>query len=67
MEVEDNGIGIKRDMLNEIFKFGVTTRSEGYGFGLHACANTMSEIDGNISVVSEGEGKGAKFILSFKS
>jgi PAS domain S-box-containing protein len=66
VEIEDNGRGIKKDMLKEIFKFGVTTRDEGYGFGLHACANTMNEIDGKISAVSEGEGKGAKFILTFK-
>ena len=33
---------------------------------VHSCANYMSEMDGKISVNSDGENKGATFTLMFK-
>lgn len=61
--VRDNGIGIAPENLPNLFQFGFTTREEGHGFGLHACANTAKELGGRIEVASEGPGKGACFTL----
>ena len=64
VEVEDNGRGISAEHLPKLFQFGFTTKSQGHGFGLHASANTIREIGGEIAAASDGEGKGATFTLS---
>lgn len=61
--VTDNGIGIARENLVNIFNFGYTTRSEGHGFGLHSGANAAKEMGGTLSVFSAGPGTGARFTL----
>jgi signal transduction histidine kinase len=63
IEVSDNGIGIPQDNLKNIFTFGFTTKENGHGFGLHYCANTLKEMNGSISVKSNGTNKGAIFSL----
>ncbi len=37
---------------------------EGHGFGLHACANAMTEMGGSIQL-DEGRDRGASFVLRF--
>ncbi len=59
----DKGEGIEKENLTQIFHHGFTTKKEGKGFGLHACANSMTELKGKIIVNSEGKGKGAVFTL----
>ena len=61
--VIDNGIGIAAENLTRIFSQGFTTRPGGHGFGLHSAINSAREMKGAITVVSEGLGKGAQFIL----
>ncbi|GIW21862.1 MAG: serine/threonine protein kinase [Candidatus Sericytochromatia bacterium] len=61
----DNGIGIDKENLNKIFTHGFTTKKNGHGFGLHTCANAMTEMNGKIAVESEGKNKGATFHLYF--
>lgn len=61
--VRDNGVGIRKDVLPQIFNFGFTTRKEGHGFGLHSSANAAREIGAQIGVKSAGPGKGASFSL----
>jgi PAS domain S-box-containing protein len=63
IEMSDNGIGIPEDNLKNIFTFGFTTKENGHGFGLHYCANTLKEMNGSISVKSNGTNKGAVFTL----
>ncbi len=63
--IRDNGIGIKEQQLTKVFQHGYTTKKTGHGFGLHSCANLMSEMHGKIYVESEGVGKGACFKLIF--
>ncbi len=63
IEIRDNGLGIKETNINNIFNHGFTTKKDGHGFGLHTCANSMTEMGGSIKVESEGLGKGATFIL----
>jgi len=61
--IMDNGCGIESPNLKRIFQHGFSTQENGKGFGLHNCANAMSEIGGTIGVESEGLGKGAAFTL----
>lgn len=65
LTIQDTGKGIEKEYLGKVFNHGFTTKPNGYGFGLHSCANYMQEIGGDISVSSEGEGQGTCFILSF--
>ena len=65
LSVTDNGMGIKRENLDKIFTHAFTTKKSGHGFGLHSCANYMTEMGGRIEVDSDGEGKGATFTLTF--
>ncbi|WP_404309859.1 two-component system sensor histidine kinase NtrB [Neorhodopirellula lusitana] len=62
--VRDNGKGIARENLIEIFRHGFTTKATGQGFGLHSAANVAQEQGGTLSVKSDGEGKGATFTLT---
>jgi two-component system, NtrC family, sensor kinase len=64
-EIKDNGTGIKKEDLTKVFHHGYTTKKTGHGFGLHSCANLMSEMHGEIQATSEGIGKGACFRLIF--
>lgn len=63
VEVEDNGLGIAAENLGKIFRHGFTTKRDGHGFGLHSCAITAREMDGSLTVRSDGPGRGATFIL----
>jgi len=66
-EITDNGVGIDREQQTQIFQHGFTTKKSGHGFGLHSCANLMSEMHGEIYVESDGPGTGAKFKVVFPS
>ena len=61
--VQDNGIGIPAENLTRIFSHGFTTRKKGHGFGLHSSALAAREIGGELTVRSDGPGKGAVFTL----
>jgi serine/threonine protein kinase/signal transduction histidine kinase len=65
LKISDNGKGILAENLNRIFNHGFTTKDDGHGFGLHTCANAMTEMGGGIKVFSDGPGKGATFVLAF--
>jgi PAS domain S-box-containing protein len=61
--VRDNGIGIAPENLSRIFSHGFTTKENGHGFGLHISALAAREMGGNLSVESDGLGRGAVFTL----
>jgi signal transduction histidine kinase len=61
--VSDNGVGIPPENLQRIFTHGFTTKKEGHGFGLHSCANAAIEMQGTVTVESQGVGHGATFTL----
>lgn len=63
--VSDNGCGIEFDNLEKIFNHGFTTKDHGHGFGLHTCANFMTEMGGSLSAESEGLSNGSCFIVRF--
>jgi signal transduction histidine kinase len=64
IEVTDTGMGISAENLPRMFSHGFTTKASGHGFGLHSCANAASEMEGELTVSSSGEGQGATFTLS---
>jgi signal transduction histidine kinase len=61
--VRDNGIGIAPENLTRIFGHGFTTKKDGHGFGLHSGALAARQMNGSLSVHSEGPGQGAAFTL----
>jgi len=63
LEVEDNGSGIATENLTRIFQYGFTTKKNGHGFGLHSGANAAREMDGSLTVASQGPGCGTTFTL----
>ncbi|MGB1019391.1 MAG: sensor histidine kinase, partial [Chitinophagales bacterium] len=69
IEIVDNGIGIPKNRINQIFKAFTRAHSaskyEGSGVGLAICKKIMDIHFGSISVSSE-QGKGTCFTLTFK-
>lgn len=66
IEIEDNGIGIVEEHLNNIFKmfFRSTTHVNGLGIGLYIVKEALSRIGGEISVSSTyGEGTTFKITI----
>lgn len=61
--VTDNGKGISRDHLPQIFRHGFTTKDGGHGFGLHSSALDAKLLGGSLSVDSPGTNQGATFSL----
>lgn len=61
--VQDNGEGIAPENLTRVFEHGFTTRASGHGFGLHSCILAAHGMGGDLIAQSEGQGKGATFIL----
>ena len=66
LDIIDNGMGIRPDDLERLFDRGFTTKKYGHGLGLSYCRTKMREMQGDLLVKSEGEGKGATFCLKFK-
>lgn len=64
LTIKDNGCGINEEQLTKIFNHGFTTKETGHGFGLHTCANAMTEMKGALKVDSEGVQKGATFTVT---
>jgi signal transduction histidine kinase len=65
LRITDTGLGITRENARKIFSHGFTTKTEGYGFGLHTCANYANEMGASISAESQGSDKGASFQIRF--
>ena len=63
VSVADNGLGIASENLTRIFAHGFTTKKTGHGFGLHSGVLAAREMGGNLTVTSDGPGKGAVFTL----
>jgi signal transduction histidine kinase len=65
IRVEDNGIGISGDIIEDIFVPFYTTKENGSGIGLSLSKQIMQNHDGTISVNS-APGKGSEFTLKFQ-
>lgn len=66
ISVRDNGIGIHKEAMKEIFNmfYRATSMSFGSGLGLYIAKETLHKLGGNIIVKSK-EGEGSTFILKF--
>jgi signal transduction histidine kinase len=65
IEIEDNGIGISKENLKNLFKPYFTGKAGGMGLGLSTTIDILKANQVTVDVQSE-EGKGTRFILSFK-
>lgn len=63
--IRDDGEGFDPALSHTLFQRGFSTRAgKSGGFGLHWCANSMLAMDGALEVQSDGEGLGARAILT---
>lgn len=60
--IQDNGIGIPKDLVDKIFDPYFTTKQEGSGLGLAICHSIINKHDGYLSVDSV-LGKGTTFLI----
>ena len=65
IQVEDDGVGIPSDIIEDIFVPFYTTKENGSGIGLSLSKQIMQNHDGTISVNSEPD-KGSRFTLKFQ-
>jgi signal transduction histidine kinase len=63
--VEDNGVGIDKKTMEEIYEPFYTTKLNGTGLGVSFCKEVIEEHDGTINYISE-EGKWTKVIINLK-
>jgi signal transduction histidine kinase len=65
LTIRDNGCGIPKNMLNDIFLDFVTTKpsSSNLGMGLSLCRKIIAMHKGKIWAESEGEGNGAAIFI----
>lgn len=70
ISVSDTGIGMNKELLDDLFKIDKQTSRKGTdneastGLGLLLCKEFTKKLNGNIYVESE-EGKGSRFTVSF--
>lgn len=67
IRISDTGCGVAPENLNKIFTHGFTTKKDGHGFGLHHCANALTEMGGTIFACSDGVDRGTTFTIKLKS
>ncbi|MDP4284563.1 MAG: ATP-binding protein [Bacteroidota bacterium] len=65
LQIEDNGCGISKSNLQNIFKESFSQRAGGLGIGLSATLNILKSNNVKIEVESS-EGIGTRFVLSFE-
>ncbi len=63
--ISDSGRGISKVDLERIFEYGFSTKEGRTGYGLHSCSRYIEDMGGIIYAQSEGEKKGATFIIRF--
>lgn len=64
LSVSDNGIGIKPELVDKLFKFRMTTKEHGHGYGLKACAGIIEKHRGSIDIDTT-YGRGTTFTFTF--
>ncbi len=65
IKINDTGHGIAPEDSEKMFTHGFTTKKDGHGYGLYSCKGYMEEMAGEIWAESQGEGRGATFVLKF--
>lgn len=68
LEVHDNGAGIPRELWEEIFKPGFTTKAQGRGgFGLYHIRKRVEKVGGKIFVAESQPGGGTTMRICLKA
>ncbi len=71
VRVRDDGVGIPKDVLHTVFELFVQSRRTldrsdgGLGLGLTIARSLVEMHGGTLTAHSEGEGKGAEFVVTF--
>lgn len=71
IEVRDQGLGFSKRYQKNIFKDARSTGRKGtnnepsVGLGLHLSKKIIEQSGGSLSAFSDGDGKGARFIITF--
>lgn len=65
VQIKDNGRGFDHETASNLFRRGYTTKSEGTGLGLVNCRSIIEAHNGEITLTSNGKGKGATATLLF--
>ena len=63
LSVIDYGTGIETSNLENIFHYGVTTKADGHGYGLHTSKNYITEMGGKLYAKSAGAGAGTTLFI----
>ena len=64
VDIEDNGIGIPKENMNQLFEPFFTAKKGGTGLGLMMVQNIIKSHTGEISAISE-QGEGSLFRITF--
>ncbi len=69
MEFKDNGIGVEKEFLKDIYKmfYRATEEAEGSGLGLYIVKQTVDKLGGFITIESEGIGQGLRVKVEIPS
>ncbi|MDO9287613.1 MAG: ATP-binding protein [Thermodesulfovibrionales bacterium] len=61
--IKDNGLGIRKDLIDKIWDPFFTTRKEGTGLGLSICKKIIEDHNGSMEIQS-AEGSGTSVIIT---
>ena len=64
IRVIDSGVGIGTEQRARIFSAGFTSKPKGHGYGLHSAVLAARHMGGDLTLASEGVGRGATFTLT---
>ncbi|CAM2069058.1 GHKL domain-containing protein [Sulfidibacter corallicola] len=57
--MRDSGCGFDAKVRERLFQQGFTTKKDHSGYDLHRCANFMAEMEGTLTLTSDGPDRGA--------
>lgn len=63
IEVADNGPGMRREIVNDVFTKGFSTKGNDRGIGLFLVNRSLKKLHGDMELVTK-TGKGTRFILT---
>lgn len=67
IDVKDNGKGISRNNISQVFKPGFSTKKRGWGLGLSLCKRIIEQYHKGVLFVKQSElGKGTTFRIILK-
>ena len=66
--IRDDGEGFDPEATPQLFQRGFSTRAKkSGGLGLHWCANSMVTMGGSLTLRSDGQGNGARAVLTLQA